>query len=154
MSASSTKSTGKWREVAMNPNHFAGKTAVVTGAAQGIGCDVALRLAREGARVPRRDGGAAAPRPPKHRSAERTGEGLVPADRGSSSLLQPDEALRNNGRADGGNSVPGLGRGLLHHRRPLCPWQAATSAEPLRSDRFRLVIRIEGGRDERRAGHS
>ena len=33
------------------PNRFAGKTAVVTGAAQGIGRDVALRLAREGARV-------------------------------------------------------------------------------------------------------
>ena len=31
-----------------------------------------------------------------------------------------------------------------------CPWQAATSAEPRRSDRFRLVIRIEGTRDERR----
>jgi dihydroxycyclohexadiene carboxylate dehydrogenase len=30
---------------------FAGKTAVVTGAAQGIGREVALRLAREGARV-------------------------------------------------------------------------------------------------------
>jgi hypothetical protein len=58
MSASSTKSIGKWREVAMTtyPNQFAGKTAVVTGAAPGIGCDVALRLAREGARVPRRDG--------------------------------------------------------------------------------------------------
>ena len=70
------------------PNRFAGKTAVVTGAAQGIGSDVVLRLARERARVPRRDGGgAAAPRLPKHRSAERTGEGLVPADRGSSSLF-------------------------------------------------------------------
>jgi len=33
------------------PDRFAGKTAVVTGAAQGIGRDVALRLAREGARV-------------------------------------------------------------------------------------------------------
>jgi dihydroxycyclohexadiene carboxylate dehydrogenase len=32
-------------------DRFAGKTAVVTGAAQGIGRDVALRLAREGARV-------------------------------------------------------------------------------------------------------
>ena len=30
---------------------FAGKVAVVTGAAQGLGREVALRLAREGARV-------------------------------------------------------------------------------------------------------
>jgi dihydroxycyclohexadiene carboxylate dehydrogenase len=33
------------------PDRFSGKTAMVTGAAQGIGRDVALRLAREGARV-------------------------------------------------------------------------------------------------------
>ena len=33
------------------PDRFAGKTALVTGAAQGIGRDVALRMAREGARV-------------------------------------------------------------------------------------------------------
>src|SRR4030081_1115784 len=33
------------------PHRFAGKTAVVTGAAQGIGRDVSLRLAREGAPV-------------------------------------------------------------------------------------------------------
>src|SRR5882762_373474 len=33
------------------PDRFAGKTPMVTGAAQGIGRDVALRLAREGARV-------------------------------------------------------------------------------------------------------
>jgi dihydroxycyclohexadiene carboxylate dehydrogenase len=33
------------------PDRFAGKAAIVTGAAQGIGRDVALRLAREGARV-------------------------------------------------------------------------------------------------------
>lgn len=33
------------------PDRFAGKTALVTGAAQGIGRSVALRLAREGARV-------------------------------------------------------------------------------------------------------
>src|ERR1700720_4949989 len=33
------------------PDRFAGKTALVTGAAQGIGRDVGLRLAREGARV-------------------------------------------------------------------------------------------------------
>ena len=41
------------REVARTtyPSRFAGKTAVVTGAAQGIGGDVALRLARGGARV-------------------------------------------------------------------------------------------------------
>jgi dihydroxycyclohexadiene carboxylate dehydrogenase len=41
------------REVAMTtyPSRFAGKTAAVTGAAQGIGGDVPLRLAREGARV-------------------------------------------------------------------------------------------------------
>lgn len=32
-------------------DRFAGKTAIVTGAAQGIGRDVALRLAREGGRV-------------------------------------------------------------------------------------------------------
>jgi dihydroxycyclohexadiene carboxylate dehydrogenase len=35
---------------------FAGKAAIVTGAAQGIGRDVALRLAREGARVALVDG--------------------------------------------------------------------------------------------------
>jgi dihydroxycyclohexadiene carboxylate dehydrogenase len=33
------------------PNRFAGKAAMVTGAAQGIGREVALRLAREGAEV-------------------------------------------------------------------------------------------------------
>jgi dihydroxycyclohexadiene carboxylate dehydrogenase len=32
----------------IHPNRFAGKVAVVTGAAQGIGRDVALRIAREG----------------------------------------------------------------------------------------------------------
>jgi dihydroxycyclohexadiene carboxylate dehydrogenase len=35
----------------IHPNRFAGKTAIVTGAAQGIGRDVALRLAQEGASV-------------------------------------------------------------------------------------------------------
>src|SRR5476651_1427515 len=34
-----------------HPGRFAGKIAVVTGAAQGIGREVALRLAREGGRV-------------------------------------------------------------------------------------------------------
>ncbi|HYZ22036.1 MAG TPA: 1,6-dihydroxycyclohexa-2,4-diene-1-carboxylate dehydrogenase [Rhodopila sp.] len=33
------------------PDRFAGKVALVTGAAQGIGCEVALRLTREGAHV-------------------------------------------------------------------------------------------------------
>ena len=33
------------------PGRFAGKIAVVTGAAQGIGRTVALRLAREGGRL-------------------------------------------------------------------------------------------------------
>jgi dihydroxycyclohexadiene carboxylate dehydrogenase len=33
------------------PGRFAAKSALVTGAAQGIGRDVALRLAGEGARV-------------------------------------------------------------------------------------------------------
>jgi dihydroxycyclohexadiene carboxylate dehydrogenase len=33
------------------PGRFAGKTAIVTGAAQGIGREVALRMAREGAKV-------------------------------------------------------------------------------------------------------
>jgi len=33
------------------PGRFAGKTAMVTGAAQGIGREVALRMAREGAKV-------------------------------------------------------------------------------------------------------
>jgi dihydroxycyclohexadiene carboxylate dehydrogenase len=35
----------------IHPNRFAGKVAVVTGAAQGIGRDVALGIAREGGRV-------------------------------------------------------------------------------------------------------
>lgn len=35
----------------IHPGRFAGKTAIVTGAAQGIGQDVALRIAAEGARV-------------------------------------------------------------------------------------------------------
>src|ERR671920_824867 len=41
------------REAAMTTfeGRFAGKSAIVTGAAQGIGRDVALRMAREGARV-------------------------------------------------------------------------------------------------------
>jgi dihydroxycyclohexadiene carboxylate dehydrogenase len=37
--------------MATYPDRFAGKVAVVTGAAQGIGRDVALRLAREGGQV-------------------------------------------------------------------------------------------------------
>jgi NAD(P)-dependent dehydrogenase (short-subunit alcohol dehydrogenase family) len=206
------------------PNRFAGKTAVVTGAAQGIGRDVALRLAREGARVAlvdrsdlveevRQEAGAEAlaviadlegfagataaverararfgridilvnnvggtiwakpfaqyeeaqieaeirrslfptlwccravlpvmleegggvivnvssvatrgvnrgARHPRlrRRPNDRTGEGLVPADRGPG-LLQPDQALRHDGGAGGSNPVPGLGRGVLHHRR-------------------------------------
>ena len=36
---------------------------------------------------------------------------------GHSMVPQPDEALRHNGGAGGGNPFPGLGRGLLHHRR-------------------------------------
>src|SRR4029077_4728417 len=47
----------------------------------------------------------------------RTGEGLVPADRGSRPLLELDEALRHDAGAGCGDPVPGLGRGLLHHRR-------------------------------------
>jgi NAD(P)-dependent dehydrogenase (short-subunit alcohol dehydrogenase family) len=35
----------------IHPNRFAGKVAVVTGAAQGIGREVALRIAREGGGV-------------------------------------------------------------------------------------------------------
>jgi dihydroxycyclohexadiene carboxylate dehydrogenase len=35
----------------IHPNRFAGKVAVVTGAAQGIGRDVALRIAHEGGHV-------------------------------------------------------------------------------------------------------
>lgn len=37
--------------IGIHPNRFAGKTSIVTGAAQGIGRDVALRIAAEGARV-------------------------------------------------------------------------------------------------------
>ena len=66
---------------------------------------------------PRRDRDAAAAHPAQRRSTDRTGEGLVPADRGSGPLLQPDEALRHDRGAGGGNPVPGFGRGLLHHRR-------------------------------------
>jgi dihydroxycyclohexadiene carboxylate dehydrogenase len=44
----------------------------------------------------RRDGGAAAADPAQRGAADRTGEGLVPADRGSGRLLQPDEALRHD----------------------------------------------------------
>jgi dihydroxycyclohexadiene carboxylate dehydrogenase len=35
----------------IHPNRFAGKVAIVTGAAQGIGLDVALHIAREGGSV-------------------------------------------------------------------------------------------------------
>ena len=35
----------------IHPNRFAGKVAIITGAAQGIGRDVALRIAREGGGV-------------------------------------------------------------------------------------------------------
>lgn len=37
--------------IGIHPDRFAGQTAIVTGAAQGIGRDVALRIAAEGARV-------------------------------------------------------------------------------------------------------
>ena len=37
--------------IGIHPDRFAGKIALVTGAAQGIGRDVALRIAAEGARV-------------------------------------------------------------------------------------------------------
>src|SRR3954447_1661174 len=49
----SARPTGPRREAAMMTfsGRFAGKVAVVTGAAQGIGCTVALRLAREGGKV-------------------------------------------------------------------------------------------------------
>src|SRR5258708_2673118 len=97
--------------------------AAAKGGVNAITACLAFEHAEHGIRVcgiaPRRDGGAAAAQSAQCRPADRTGEGLVPADRGSGSLVQPDEALRHNRGAGGGNPVPGLGRSLLHHRRYL-----------------------------------
>ena len=54
----------------MFPDRFAGKAAIVTGAAQGIGRGVALRLAAEGARVMLADRS-----PLVHETAEEAGDG-------------------------------------------------------------------------------
>jgi len=78
-----TTSTTSWTSTTSEPcsvqggrmtsyaGRFAGKVAVVTGAAQGIGRTVALRIAREG-------GSPAATHPAQRRGAERSREGMAP----------------------------------------------------------------------------
>lgn len=95
---------------------FRGKTAVVTGASSGIGRALALRLAREGARV-----GLVA----RREDALRSVAAEIGGERGSTVVLPCDVADRDQSLACAERAVRELGRvdllvnnaGYGHHRR-------------------------------------
>ena len=94
--------------------------AAAKGGVNAITTALAMEAAPHGIRVvATAPGGTEAPerRIPRGPAAARGSRtGVVPADRGPGHRLIADEAVRDPGRAGRGDHLPGLRRGLLHHR--------------------------------------
>jgi dihydroxycyclohexadiene carboxylate dehydrogenase len=79
--------------------------AAAKGGVNAITASLAMEYAAHGIR---RHRGPGAADPAQHRRAERAGEGMDPPGRGPDDIVQPDETLRHDRGAGGGDPVPGF----------------------------------------------
>src|SRR6516164_9748874 len=84
----------------------------------GLSCHGIRGARRPGLRrSARRHRSPAAAHPAQRRGAERSREGMAPPGRRPDDLVEPDETLRHDRGAGGGDLVSGFRRGFVHHWR-------------------------------------